>query len=251
MPIPVASAEVSRRLIAEGATRENFWHFPIWLEIVWYLLALASVLVFAYGVVRPVAKYLRGHRGGWTPRAELPGRFRDALRILLSHVTLRKRDRFAGMAHAAMFYGFVTLFVGTVVLAINTDITERFFGYRFFTGDFYRVYSIVLDVMGVALLAGVLAMMVRRAVIRPRKLDYARPDRDGDEPQFDRRRYRWGDWAFVGGLLYLVVTGYVVEGVRIAMDHPADNAYSPAGWVTSRLFTGMGDGTLDVLRMGM
>jgi Fe-S oxidoreductase len=38
----------------------------------------------------------------------------------------------------------VTLFVGTVVLAINTDITERFFGYRFFTGDFYRVYSIVL-----------------------------------------------------------------------------------------------------------
>jgi Fe-S oxidoreductase len=248
---PIASAEVSAEALSRGETREVFWAFPTWLEVLWYVLAAASVLVFAYGVARPAAKYLRGHRTGWPPRSELPGRVREALRILLAHASIKRRDGFAGAAHAAIFYGFVVLFIGTVVLAINTDVTERIFGWRFMTGDFYRGYSLVLDVMGIALLSGVLAMMVRRAVIRPAKLDYARPDRAPDEPQFDRARYRWGDWVFVGGLLYLVVTGYVVEGLRIAMDDPAGTGYSPGGWAASHVFSGLGEGTLEVLRMGL
>jgi Fe-S oxidoreductase len=126
-----------------------------------------------------------------------------------------------------------------VVLAINTDVTERFFGWRFFDGAFYRWYSLILDVMGIALLGGVLVMMFRRGVLRPAKLVTT------------NRRYRWGDWAFVGGLLYLLVTGYVLEGVRIAMDNPAQSTYSPAGWVVSRAFTGFGEGFMDVLRMGL
>ena len=45
---------------AAEKTREVFWHFPAWLEVLWYVLAVSSVLVFAYGVARPVAKYRRG-----------------------------------------------------------------------------------------------------------------------------------------------------------------------------------------------
>ena len=220
--------------LERGDTREVFWNFPVWLEVVWYVLAVGSVVVFAYGVAVPIAKFRQGQGGAWPPRSELPRRVREALRIVAGHATLARRDRYAGVAHALILYGFVTLFIGTVVLAINTDVTERFFGWRFFTGDFYRWYSIVLDVMGIALLAGVLAMMLRRAVLRPSKLTY-----------------RWGDWVFVGGLLYLLVTGYLVEGVRIAMDDPAGTEYSPAGWVASRLFNGLGDGALEVLRMGL
>jgi len=249
--VVLSSVEVNPEQIARGETRDVFWNFPVWLEIVWYFLASASVVVFIYGIARPLAKYLRGHDGQWPSRSEMPRRLREAFGVLLSHVSIRRRDHYAGLAHAAIFYGFVTLFVGTVVLAINTDVTERFFGWRFFKGDFYRGYSIVLDVLGIVLLTGLLAMMVRRAFIRPRKLDYARPDRRPDEPQYDRRRYRWGDWVFVGGLLYLVVTGYLVEGVRIAMDDPAGTEYSPGGWLASRLFTGTGEGALEALRMGM
>jgi Fe-S oxidoreductase len=243
---------VSEQAIRAGDTRVSFWHFPVWLEVFWYCLAIGSVFVFAYGVAKPVAKFRQGQGGSWPPRRELPGRLRDALRIVGTQVTVARRDRYAGVAHTAILYGFVTLFVGTVVLAINTDVTERFFGWRFFQGGFYRGYSIVLDVMGIALLAGILAMMLRRGVIRPRKLDYTRPDRGPDDPgQRMRRRYRWGDWVFVGGLLYLVVTGYLVEGMRIAMDHPQGAAeYSSGGWVASHLFTGIPTGTMDVLRMG-
>ena len=127
----------------------------------------------------------------------------------------------------------MTLLLGTIVLGINTDLTEPLFGWRFFTGDFYLVYSIVLDTMALALLAGLLVMMVRRAVVRPPELDYRRPDRDPASPEQRRTGYRWGDWVFVGGLLYLMVTGYALEGVRIAMDRPGLSGYSPVGWLFS------------------
>ena len=155
-----------------------------------------------------------------------------------------------GWAHRGIFYGFVVLFIGTVILAINTDLTEPLLGWRFFQGDFYLYYSVVLDVLGLALLVGILMMMLRRAVLRPRKLDYTRPDRSPDDPQQNRATYRVGDWVFVCSLLYLVVTGYALEGIRIAMDNPGYNAYSPAGWVCAQIWDtiGFSEGTLSVLR---
>ena len=235
-------------LLAAEKTREVFWDFEPALEVLWYVLAGFSVLVFAYGVARPIAKYRAGHGGGWPPLSELPGRFRDAVRILLSHVSIGRRDPYAGWAHRGIFYGFVVLFIGTVILGINTDFTEPVFGWRFFKGDFYLGYSIVLDVLGLALLAGVVLMMIRRGIVRPRKLDYARPDRAGETPE--RRMYRIGDWIFVGLLLILAVSGYLLEGARIAMDQPGYDEFSPAGWVAAQGFQAIGasDGALRVVR---
>ncbi len=233
---------------AAEKTREIFWDFEPALEVLWYVLAGFSILVFAYGVARPIAKYRRSHGGGWPPPSELPGRFREALRILLSHMSIGRRDPYAGWAHRGIFYGFVVLFIGTVILGINTDFTEPVFGWRFFDGDFYLGYSIVLDVLGLALLAGVVMMMVRRGIQRPKKLDYARPDRAEETPE--RRMYRVGDWTFVGILLVLVGSGYVLEGARIAMDQPGYNEFSPAGWLVAQAFEGIGtsEGALRVVR---
>ena len=232
--------------LAAEKTREVFWELEPALEVLWYVLAGISVLVFAYGVARPIAKYRRAHGGGWPPRSDLPRRFRDALRTLLSHVSIKRRDPYAGWAHRGIFYGFVVLFIGTVILGINTDFTEPVLGWRFFEGNFYLGYSIVLDVLGMALLAGLVLMMIRRGILRPRKLDYARPDRETDE----RTGYRVGDWTFVGILLVLAISGYVLEGARIAMDQPGYNEFSPAGWVAAQGFDalGAGDGVLRAVR---
>jgi Fe-S oxidoreductase len=231
-------------------TREILWGMPVWTEVLWYALAAVSIAVFVYGVARPIAKYRRGRRGQLPTRRELPGRVRLATRTLFAHSSIRRRDPYVGWAHRGIFYGFVVLFIGTVILGINSDITEPLFGWRFFKGDFYLGYSLVLDVLGVALLAGVLMMMLRRAVIRPRKLDYTRPDRAPEDPQQERAGYRVGDWVFVGALLYLVVTGYALEGVRIAMDRPGYNGYSPVGWTAAQGFEGFGlsGGALTTIR---
>jgi len=236
--------------VAAERTREVFWGFGTLVEVLWYALALASVAVFAYGIAREVAKYRRGHADFLPPRRELPARFVQGTRTLFSHASIKRRDPYVGWAHRAVFYGWSVLFIGTIVLAINTDVTERIFGWRFFKGDFYLGYSIVLDVLGLVLIGGLALMMVRRAILRPRKLDYARPDRAAGEPQYDRRRYRRGDWIFLGLLLYLALTGYLLEGVRIAMDHPGDNAFSPAGWVVAQLIDplGLSHGALGVVR---
>jgi Fe-S oxidoreductase len=232
--------------LAAEKTREVFWDFEPALEVLWYVLAGISVLVFAYGLARPIAKYRRSHGGGWPPRSELRSRIVDALRILLSHASISRRDPYAGWAHLGIFYGFVVLFIGTVILGINTDFTEPVLGWRFFEGNFYLGYSIVLDVLGLALLIGLLMMMVRRAIIRPAKLDYSRPDREHD----GRGLYRVGDWVFVGVLLLLVLSGYVLEGARIAMEQPGYNEFSPAGWVAAQGFEAVGasDGALRVVR---
>ena len=85
-------------------------------------------------------------------------------------------------------------------------------------------------------------MMVRRGILRPRKLDYARPDR-ARRDAVDGAVYRVGDWTFVGILLILAVSGYVLEGVRIAMDQPGYNEFSPAGWVVGAGLRGVGAAT--------
>ena len=151
--------------LAAEKTREVFWGFGTLVEVLWYALALASVAVFAYGIAREVAKYRRGQAAFLPPRSELPRRFATASRTLFSHASIKRRDPYVGWAHRGVFYGFTVLFIGTVILAINTDVTERIFGWRFFKGDFYLGYSIVLDVLGLALIAGLALMMVRRGIL--------------------------------------------------------------------------------------
>ena len=234
-------------------TRPVFWHFTLGLKIAWYVLAVLSVLVFAYGVLRPLAKYRRGRGGPWPPYPwrELPGRLLRGLGLLFSHATIGRRDRLAGWAHRGIFYGFIVLFAGTVILGFDTDFTKPVFGWDYFHGNFYLAYKEVLNLLGTALIAGVLVMMVRRAVIRPRKLDYSRPDRAAGEPQFNRRVYRAGDWAFVGILLVIALTGFILEGVRIAMDHPGYGGTQFGGWVVAQAFDGVGHATLADLRHGL
>lgn len=239
--------------MAAEATREVLWGLGLGLKILWYALAGLSVVVFAYGVAWPIAKWRRGHSASFPPRRELPRRFWEGTRTLLSHRTIKRRDPYVGWAHGFVLYGWVVLFIGTVVLAINSDFTEPVLGWRFFDGAFYLGYSLVLDVLGVALIVGLAMMIVRRAFIRPRKLDYDRPDRADDEPQYDRSLYRRGDWAFLSLLLIISVTGYLLEGARIAMDNPGFGDWSPGGWATARLYeaVGFGTGGLEVSRMAL
>jgi Fe-S oxidoreductase len=138
-----------------------------------------------------------------------------------------------------------------VVLGFNTDFTKPVFGWDYFHGNFYLVYKEVLNVLGTVLIAGVLAMMVRRAVIRPRKLNYARPDRGPEDPQYDRRVYEVGDWTFVLILLVIALTGFVLEGVRIAMDDPGYGWTQFGGWVVAQALTGVDHSVLAGLRHGL
>lgn len=156
-----------------------------------------------------------------------------------SNRTVARRDRAAGLAHFAVFWGFITLFIGTVILTIDEDIlglgTDVLIGRRvsFFHGWFYLIYSVILDVMGLAAIAGVVYLAGRRRFGHKPELDYTRAEKP--EEGYSRKEYVAGDWLFLGLLGVIMVTGFVHEGLRIrAHDFPGFETWSPVGWVLAQ-----------------
>ncbi len=241
----------TQRLIDEGLTRETFTGFPVWLRVIWYVLAVASVFVFVYGVSRPILRYRKSpNRAGLPTWREVPGKTVRGLASLFEHRTIAKRARAAGLAHAFVFYGWLTLFAATVVLAFDTDFLSPLFGLSYFQGDFYLWYSLIVDIMATVLTIGLLYLMIRRGAIKPKRLDYERPDRAPDEAaQSDRKTYQWGDWFFVGGLLYLMITGFLLAALRVAATHPARQGWDPVTWAIAQIFWNWDRGLLDTLHM--
>jgi Fe-S oxidoreductase/nitrate reductase gamma subunit len=240
-------------LLAATKTRPVFWDFTTGLKVLWYVLAVISVIVFLYGAWRPIGRYRRGKGGPWppVPWRELPKRLATGAGLLFSHRTIERRDHTAGWAHRAIFYGFLVLFAGTVILGFDTDFLTPVFGVSYFHGNFYLIYKEVLNVFGTALIVGLLVMMIRRAIVRPRKLDYARPDRAPGDQQYDRRLYEVGDWVFVVTLLVIALTGFLLEGVRIAMSNPGYGGTQFGGWIVAQALTGVSQSTLGGLRHGL
>src|SRR5882757_1936570 len=238
-------------LLASEKSRPILWQMPLGLEVLWYLLAAISVGVFLYGVARPLLRY-RGHnRDGLPPLPELPGRFWTGTKTLYSHASIGRRSAAVGWAHRGIFYGWVTLAIGTVIVALSNDLFEPIFGTQFYKGNFYLGVKALLNLLGTALIAGLLAMMIRRALVRPARLDYERPDRPAEQTRAERRSYRVGDWVFVVTLLVIALTGYMLEGVRIAMEQPGYDLVQFGGWVAAQPFEGAGEATLAAWRHGL
>jgi Fe-S oxidoreductase len=240
-------------VLAAEKSRTIMWDMPTALIVLWYLLAAISVVVFFYGVAQPIAKYRRGRREGLPPLREIPRRLVTGTRTVYAHRTIGRRSRRVGWAHRGIFYGWIVLVLGTVIVALDHDLVKPIFGVSFLKGDFYLWFKAFLNAFGTALIVGVLAMMFRRGVSRPRRLDYARPDRAPDDAQYDRTVYRIGDWVFVACLVVISVTGYVLEGARLAMDDPGYEAYQFGGWVFAEMFRGLGasDTMLSGIRHGL
>ena len=78
---------------------------------------------------------------------------------LLSYVTFHHQlhDRYAGIAHLLMFYGFSVLFIGTCLVFLEHDTPLHFF-----YGTFYLVASLGIDLGGVAFIVGLVMFLARR-----------------------------------------------------------------------------------------
>ena len=198
---------------ADAATRVLFEDFRPWAIRLFYAIGFAAIGVFFFGVYVQVRKYRRGAAANLD--GQLFARFQAMIGTVLSHRTIARRDRKAGAAHRLIFYGFVLLFLGTATITLDYDIAGPLFGVHFWHGEFYLWFSLVLDVAGVLLAGGLVYMMYRRGWLRPPKLDYARPDRQPGDPDYDRSEYRREDWAFLWTLLLIVATGYLLEAARL------------------------------------
>jgi Fe-S oxidoreductase/nitrate reductase gamma subunit len=156
--------------------------------------------------------------------------------VLLQRKVLRVKG--PGFAHGLFFWGFFLLFIGTCLVAAQADFTDLFFGFRFLTGDFYKLFSLVLDLAGLAAIAMLLGLLVRRYLVRPKGLETGRDD------------------AIMHALLFaILLTGFAIEGARMAVtelpSRPDLAIWSPVGLVFAQAFAGMGEASLRPLHQGL
>lgn len=194
-------------------TRVLFENFQPQAIHLFYAIGYLAIAIFIYGVYVQIRKYRRGKPdGSWN---ELFSRFIDMLKTMATHRTLVRRDKSAGRAHGLIFLGFVLLFIGTSTITLEYDILEPLFGVKFWYGNFYLLFSLVLDLAGLGLIVGLIYMMYRRKWLNLPKLDYKRVDRQECDPDYDRSQYRREDWAFLWSFILIGITGFILEATRL------------------------------------
>lgn len=219
-------------------TRELFWSLTHDAVVMFYIVGLSAIAIFLWGVWRHVARYRRG--ASHANVTGLAAGIRRMIAELLTHRTLRRRDRYAGWAHMGIFFGFVIAAAGTATITLEYDILYPLFGIRFWRGDFYLLFSLILDLGHLALITGVLMMVWRRATFQLPKLSYLRDYRGETELRAAARGWRREDWAFLSVLLIIEVQGFTQEAVRLLMDKPDWAIWSPVGLALARILAALG-----------
>jgi len=212
---------------ASETTRPTFWGISPVGKVVFYFLAVFSTVVFLVGVYQRFARYRHGDEDWFDRLDDLPGRVVSAAKVVFTNEKQFDRDLYAGVMHAFIVWGFLTLLIGTTILAIDewgvrktTELTGE--KTSFFVGNFYLSYSLVMDLMGLLFVVGVGMAIYRRYWVRNERL--------------------WGkhtsseDDLFIWTLFLLGVGGYVTEGLRIVgTGRPDFETVSFVGWFVADL----------------
>jgi Fe-S oxidoreductase/nitrate reductase gamma subunit len=213
--------------------RDTFWNVPLWAEIFIYLGGAVAIAVCVYGLWQRVQLW---RAGGPENRFD---RIPERLRLVAKHVLGQVRvlsQAYPGVMHAIMFWGFLALFMGTVLATIDADITLPLFDWKLLRGPFYLFYELVLDLFGLFFVIGLGMAVWRRFVVRPGRVD-------------PERRFAW----VLALLLAINLTGFVIEACRLAVVAPPWAAWSPVGYVMGQamLAAGMSEGALRATHLGL
>jgi Zn-dependent protease len=92
--------------------RETFWNIPHWAEIAQYLLGLLTIIIFSYGVIRRVRRWLKGKPEKRTEY--LWTRVRSVITQGIGQARTLQ-DPFPGIMHFTIFWGMIALFIGTIL----------------------------------------------------------------------------------------------------------------------------------------
>jgi Fe-S oxidoreductase/nitrate reductase gamma subunit len=210
--------------VPEPLTREIFGNISGWSQTLFYCLALIAVASWVWGVWRRVRLWRQGRPPG--ARIDWGLALRRLARDVLLQGRLWGRRHAASIAHVLLFSGFIVLFIATILIGIEHWLADLL-GREptdpvFHKGVYFGVYELVTDAFGVALIAGCVMFLVRRA---------------GTGGSFARRP---ADIGILVALISIAVTGYVVEGLRIIQANTPLAGLSPVGYLCAKLFATAG-----------
>lgn len=200
--------------------RDTFWNVPAWAQIALYIGGVVAVAIFAWGFWQRIALW---RQGGPENRLD---RIPERVKLVAMHALGQVRvlsQAYPGVMHAAMFWGFLALFMGTVLATIDWDITLPLFDYKLLKGPFYLFYETTLDLFGLFFVIGLGMAVWRRFVVRPHRVD-------------PTARFAW-----ILLLLFVInVTGFVMEAARLAVVQPSWAPWSPVGYALGQAMLAVG-----------
>ena len=140
------------------------------------------------------------------------------------------RETYAGIMHAALFFGFAGLFIVTMIIVAQEDFTELFFHTKFIYGNFYLIWSLFGDLFGLMVIGGLIMAFYRRYKIKPTRLDTKPID------------------TFALVLIAVIIfSGFLNEALRIAITgFPKFEVWSPVGYAFAHLFGWAGRSSLEI-----
>jgi Fe-S oxidoreductase len=206
--------------------RDTFWNVPAWAQYALYVGGALAIAIACWGFWQKVRLWRQG------PAENRFDRIPQRVKLVATHVLAQVRtlsQAYPGIMHAIMFWGFLALFMGTVLATIDWDITRLLFDVRILQGRFYLFYETVLDLFGLFFVIGLGMAVWRRFVVRPPRVDPT------------------ARFARVLTLLFVInLSGFVLEACRLAVTQPWWGPWSPVGWALGQgmLAAGLGEGAL-------
>ena len=189
-----------------------------------YFFSLVAFFLCARGLYQRLTVYRQGKPLDRVD--QIPQRITCMIRNVLTQAKVLGGFDYAGVMHALFFWSFGVLFIGTLLVMAQADFTQPLLGIVLLKGSFYKLFSLALDIAGLATLIMIGGLMVRRFIVKPKDLDTNR-----------------SDVTVLMLLLAISATGFVVEGIRMAateLQSSLDLAYfSPVGMLVGQLFLRM------------
>jgi len=203
--------------------RSDFWGIPHnWMpEVVVYTIMILAGLILLYRL------YL--HARMWWRVGRQEKRW-DKLHIRLGRLiayaivqTKVLNQRYPGIMHIGLAWGFFIFFVGTGLATIDSHF------FKFIQGNIYIIYKLIMDLAVVLFLVGAGLAAYRRFIQKPPRLTL--------RPEFT---------ISLVLITVIVLGGLVVESFRLAVEQPEWAWATPVGWLVAQIWiaTGASDATL-------
>jgi nitrate reductase gamma subunit/ferredoxin len=194
------------------ATRQLYWNIEgHWLLYPMFLIALGF---FIYGFYRRYRLWRLGQ-----PENRWPGLGKGIKDLIIYGLGQKRifKEGYPGIMHAMIFWGFLVLVFATTIVALQAD-----FGLNIFQGSLYLFIKVTANAFGLLAMVGILMAAWRRYVIRPKHLENRKDD------------------ALLLILIFLILlTGFVVQGLRMAIIPDPWGAYAFVGYWIAPLLKGM------------
>jgi Fe-S oxidoreductase/nitrate reductase gamma subunit len=183
---------------------------PALTSLAMYLIVSGFAVIFLYGVYRRFRLYF-----GKTIQIDSDQIKKGIWRAIVNAFAQRKvlKKPYPGLMHLLIYSGMIVLLIGTTLVFLDFDIWETFFHHQILVGYFYLFYEMILDAFGMLAIVGILMAICRRTFRRPPNLPTSRDD------------------VFVLSILMIILlTGFLLEGIRLAVDKPTWAAWSFVGY---------------------